>query len=162
MDGYPCTVTGIRPKPLISSPHRCHDAASRHEKKNQHLCRPKQQAVLAFSLDMEQQRYLRKEPVDECMFGGGGRSRWEEGGAGMWLQQPPNKMHSEWTGSVFVTCPRQQDIGYFCRVCITFRRVSLSALYSHRCGRCGWPCSSGSSSSNSAKVLRSDTTILFD
>lgn len=94
--------------------------------------------------------------------GGGGRSRWEEGGAGMWLQQPPNKMHSEWTGSVFVTCPRQQDIGYFCRVCITFRRVSLSALYSHRCGRCGWPCSSGSSSSNSAKVLRSDTTILFD
>lgn len=96
---------------------------------------------------------------------GGGRSRWEEGGAGMWLQQPPNKTHSEWTGSVFVTCPRQQDIGYFCRVCITFGRVSLSALYSHRCGRCGRcgrPYSSGSSSSNSARVLRSDTTISFD
>lgn len=112
---------------------------------------------------MQAKAACRKEPVDECVFGGAGAGgRKEEGGAGLWLQQPPNKMHSEWTGSVFVTCPRQQDVGYFCRVCITFGRVSLSALYSHRCGRCGRPYSSGSSSSNSARVLRSDTTISLD
>lgn len=100
--------------------------------------------------------------------GQGEQTRWEKGGAGRcWgggshcdgLQQPPNKTHSEWTGSVFVKCPCQQDIGYFCQVCITLEWVSLSAPYSHRCLWRGRPCSSVSPSANQSLSIRQNGLI---
>lgn len=80
MDGYRRTDSRMIPKPIISSPHRCHDIAS--FLKILHLFRPKQQAVVAFSLLMckrekgdvnkhtsrAQRRCMSKEP----MAGGGG------------------------------------------------------------------------------------------